>query len=149
MLGNRDTLTAVPLVVVGLSQEELIDVFVNMSTVCGTDHFERFWWDTCESWCLCIFEFTNRLTEFFPGDGVVEFPEGATLWDVLEDVRIDGAVVVEYIGEVGTKYRHVLSKVCCFRSIRELHCHVDAFLVVCSFALGEQANVFPGDTGVE
>ena len=132
-----DTLTAVPLVVVGLSQEELVDVFVNMSTVCGTHHFERFWWDTCESWCLCIFEFTNGFTEFFPGDGVLEFPEGATMWDVLEDVRIDGAVVVEYVGEVGTKYRHVFSRVCCFCSIQESHRHADAFLVVCSFTLGE------------
>ena len=60
-----------------------------------------------------------------------------------------GPPIVEYVGEVGTKYIHVFSGVCCFCSIRESHCHVDAFLVVCSFALGEQVNVFPGNTGVE
>ena len=120
-----------------------------MPAVCGTYRLERFWRDTCEPWCLCIFEFTDRLTEFFPGDGVIELPQGATLWDMLMDVGIDGAVVVEYLGEVRTKDGHVLSGVCCFCPVWESHCHVDAFLVVRSFALGKQANMFPSNTGVE
>jgi hypothetical protein len=91
------------LLIVSFAHEKLVDIFIDMSAVCRSHCLERFWWDTRESCCLCIFKLTNSAAEFLPGDGVIELPQGVALWDMLKDGGINRAVVVEDLGKVGAK----------------------------------------------
>ncbi len=79
-----------PLLIVSFSHEKLVDIF---TAVCRAHCLERFWWDTRESCCLCIFELINSAAEFLPGDGVIELPQGVVLWDMLKDGGINGLYI--------------------------------------------------------
>jgi len=52
--------------------------------------------------------FFHCTSEFFPGDGVIEFPHNTSLWDMFNNCRICGAVIVEGIVEMRSEDFHVL-----------------------------------------
>ena len=76
------------------------------------------------------------MSEFFPGDRVIEFPHGTLLWDMLNNCRIRGTVIVEDIVEMRSEDFHLVS-------VRESHCHVRQLVVVRRFAFRKETNVLP------
>ena len=85
---------------------------------------------------LSHFEFFHSTSEFFPGDGVIEFPHGTLLWNMFKNCMISGAMIVEDIVEMGSKDFHLVS-------VRESHCHVRQLVVVHRFAFRKETNVLP------
>ena len=83
------------------------------------------------------------MSEFFPGDGVIEFPHGTLLWDMFKNCRIRGAVIVEDIVEMRSEDFHVLGGTGPLVPVRELHCHVRHLVVMRCFAFGKKTNVLP------
>jgi len=83
------------------------------------------------------------MSEFFPGDGVIKFPHGTSLWDVFKNCRIHGAVIVEDIVEMRSEEFHVLGGIGRLVPIRESHCHVRHLVVMRCFAFGKETNVLP------
>jgi len=79
------------------------------------------------------------MSEFFPGDGVIEFPHGTLLWDMFKNCRIRGADIVEMRPEDF----HVLGGMGRLVPIRESHCHVRHLVVMHCFAFGKETNVLP------
>ena len=83
------------------------------------------------------------MSEFFPGDGVIEFPHGILLWDMFKNCRIRGAVIVEDIVEMRSEDFHVLGGIGRLVPIRESHCHVRHLVVMRRFTFGKETNVLP------
>jgi hypothetical protein len=98
---NGHTLTLVPLFIVCIAKEEIIDMVVNMLQIGGGHSFECLWWNSGEPWCFCIFEFCHGLVEFCPGDRVIKFPKGSLLDDAFKYAGVRRAVGVEDFVEVG------------------------------------------------
>ena len=85
-----------------------MDMFVDVKLVGIAHGFECLCWNTRQSCCLSILEPFHCTSEFFPGDGVIEFPHGTLLWDMFKNCRIRGAVIVEDIVEMRSEDFHVL-----------------------------------------
>jgi hypothetical protein len=74
---------------------------------------------------------------------VINFHQLLLLGDQVEDAKVDWLMITEHTFEVQAKDSHVLPTVRHKRSIGELHCHVDQFLVMRRFAAREDVDVFP------
>ncbi len=70
------------------------------------------------------------------------------LRDIVEDGRVNGAVVVEDGVEVRSKDSHVFFAIGRELSICHFHGHLYLFLLVGSVAFGKETYVFPCDTWV-
>ncbi len=77
-------MTFVPLFIVCIAKEEIIDMFVDMLLVGGGHSFECLWRNSGEPWRFGIFELCHGLAEFCLGDRSVKFPEGSSLEDMFK-----------------------------------------------------------------
>ncbi len=100
-LGDRDTLAMVPLFIIGVTEEEVIDMIVNMPEVSWRHGFESLRRYTGETRSLGVLELRYCLAKFIPGDWVVEFPKSTMLGDLVEEGRVGAAVSVENSVEMG------------------------------------------------
>ena len=97
----------------------------------------------CQSSCFPILEPFHSTPEFFPGDGVIEFPHGTSLWNMFKNCRIRGAVTVEDIVEMRSDDFHVLGGIGHLVPVRESHCHVCHLVVMRRFTFREETDVLP------
>jgi hypothetical protein len=93
-----------PLVMISVTHEEIIDVFVNMTKVGGGNGLECFWRDTCKSKRFGIFQLFDCFTKLFPGNWIIEFPHGAALRNLGQKSRVDRSLGVVYSVKVRGKY---------------------------------------------
>ncbi len=107
-----------PLLVVSIAKEEVIDLVVDMLQICRRHSFEGFRQYPGEPWRFCIFQFCNSFAEFVPADGIIKLPQDAALRDFVQEGRIGCAVVIEHLIEVGRGDRHVLLGICGVQAIR-------------------------------
>jgi hypothetical protein len=70
---------------------------------------ECFCRNTCESSCFLILELFHCLSEFVPGDGVIELPYNMSLLDIFKNCGICGVVTVEDIMIVSEVQRNSCS----------------------------------------
>jgi hypothetical protein len=82
--GNGHTLTLVPLLIVCIAKEEIIDMFVDMLQIGGGHSFECLWQNSGKPWSFGIFELCHSLVEFYPVDRVIKFLKGSLLEDVFK-----------------------------------------------------------------
>jgi hypothetical protein len=61
----------------------------------------------------------------------------------VEDAKVDWLMITEHTLKVWAKDSHVVTAAGRKRSIGELYCHVDQFLVMRCLAIREDADIFP------
>ncbi len=75
---------------------------------------------------------------------MINFHQLLLLGDQVEDaIEVDWSMIPEHIFEVRDEDSHVIATIGHQSSIRELHRHVDWFLVMRRSAAREDADVFP------
>ena len=129
-LGYRYTLAAMPLFVISITNEEVVDVVIGMLEVGGGHGFECFRRNSSKSRCFDIFCFFDCFTKFFPGDWIIEFPQGTTLGDLGKEGGASGTLGIEHLVEAGGEYGHVLICIGSTGAVGETHCHRGLLLVM-------------------
>ena len=110
--------------------------------------FVCLWWYAIESRSFAWLELVDGLIYFIKRDWAINFHQLFSLGDEVEDAEVNWSMIAEHTLEVRAKDSHIVTTVGCQGSIGKSHRHVDCFLMVCCFATGEDANVFPRESWI-
>ncbi len=93
---------------VGIAEEEVIDMFVDMSEVGRWHGFEGLRRYASKAGSFGVLEFRNCLAKFIPGDQNIEFPESTTLGDLVKEGWIGATVSVVVISKNYWRKLHII-----------------------------------------
>jgi hypothetical protein len=118
----------VPLFIISIAKEKVIDVIVNMPEVSGGHGFESLWRYTGEARSFGVLELLYCLAKFILGDWIIEFPKSLTLGYLVKEGWVSVAVIVVDLIEMGGG-----KLTCSWRRLRHVSHREDALPLWSSF----------------